>query len=80
MRDWKEGLGHMFQMDWYYVQHNDLQYHFVNFHLEQVNNNQNLVWKGIWAVIVRCIWGKINHVITKWTLSLTQPHKTGSMG
>ncbi|XP_068479065.1 uncharacterized protein [Phaseolus vulgaris] len=30
-----------------------------------VNSNQNLVWKGIWAIIVRCIWDHRNNVIFK---------------
>jgi len=34
------------------VQHNDLRYHFVIFHLVEVDSKQNLVWRGIWAVIV----------------------------
>ena len=34
------------------VQHNDLKRHFESFHLVQVSNNQNLVWKGLWAAVI----------------------------
>jgi len=49
----------------YNVQHNDLKSHFENFHLLHVSNKHNLIWKGIWAAIVRCIWDHRNRVIFK---------------
>ena len=39
-----------------FVQHNDVKTHFVNFHLFQISNKQNLVWKGVWTTVVRYIW------------------------
>jgi len=36
--------------------------HFVSFHLTQSSNKQNLVWKGVWAAIVRCLWEHRNSV------------------
>ncbi|XP_068466293.1 uncharacterized protein [Phaseolus vulgaris] len=47
------------------VQHNDLKDHFVSFHIAQANSKQNLVLKGIWAAIVRCIWDQRNSTLFK---------------
>ena len=46
-----------------FVQHNDLITHFESFHLIQSSNKQNLVWKGVWANIVRCMWEHKNSVV-----------------
>jgi len=45
------------------VQYNYLKHHFENFHLVQMSNNQNLVWKVLWVVIVWCIWEQRNNVV-----------------
>ena len=45
------------------VQHNDCLIHFESFHLSQCSNKQNLVWKGVWATTVRCIWEHRNLVV-----------------
>jgi len=37
--------------------------HFESFHLPQSNNKQNLIWKGVWVAIVRCLWEHRNHVV-----------------
>ena len=47
------------------VQHKDLKIHFESFHLVHLNFKQNLVWKGIWAIIVRGIWDQRNMVFFK---------------
>ena len=47
------------------VQHNDLKNHFESFFLAQAYNKQNMVWKGIWVAIVRCIWEHKNSVVFK---------------
>jgi len=46
-----------------FVQHNDLKSHFVSFHCAQASSKQNLVWKGIWAAIVRSIWDQRNSIV-----------------
>jgi len=38
------------------VQNNDIKTHFESFHCTQASDKQNLVWKGIWAAVVRSIW------------------------
>ena len=48
-----------------FVQHNDLKTHFESFQLFQVSYNQNLVWKGVWTTIVRCISDHRNLVMFK---------------
>ena len=48
-----------------FVQHNDVKTHFENFHLFQISNKQNMVWKGIWTTVVRCIWDQRNTVVFK---------------
>jgi len=45
------------------VQHNDPKIHFVSFHCSHASSKQNLVWKGIWAAIVRCIWNQRNSIL-----------------
>jgi len=52
-------------IDILFVQHNVLKCHFENFHLVQVSNKQNLVWKGLWTSIVWSIWEQGNNVIFK---------------
>jgi len=47
------------------VQHNALQNHFNSFTLTQVSNKQEMVWKGIWAAIVRSVWEHRNLVVFK---------------
>jgi len=47
------------------VQQNSLKDHFLSFHIPQASFNQNLVLKGIWAAIVRCIWDQRNAIIFK---------------
>jgi len=46
-----------------FVQHNDLLIHFESFHLIQSSNKQNLVWKGVWANIIWCMWEHRNSVV-----------------
>jgi len=46
-----------------FVQHNDLMTHFESFHLIQSSNKQNLVWKGVWAAIVWCLWEHRNSFV-----------------
>jgi len=48
-----------------FVQHNKLSKHFENFYLPHLNNKQNLLWKGVWATIVRCIWDHRNSIVFK---------------
>ena len=47
------------------AQHNVLNNHFESFYLIQLSNKQNMVWKGIWAALVRCIWEHRNAVVFK---------------
>ena len=37
------------------VQHNEIMIHFESFYLAQSNNKHNLIWRGVWAAVVRCI-------------------------
>jgi len=46
-----------------FVQHNDIKDHFVSFHIAQASSKQNLVLKGVWAAIVRCIWDQRNSIL-----------------
>jgi len=48
-----------------FVQHNELKTHFESFHLIQASSKQNLVWKGVWTAIIRCMWEQRNSVIFK---------------
>jgi len=48
-----------------FVQHNPLKNHFESFTLTQVSNKQDMVWKGIWAAIVRSVWEHRNSVAFK---------------
>ena len=45
------------------VQHNNLMINFERFHLVQCTNKQNLVWKGVWATVVRCMWEHRNSIV-----------------
>jgi len=47
------------------AQHNELNNHFESFCLVQLSKKQNMVWKGIWAALVRCIWEHRNAVVFK---------------
>ncbi|XP_068498530.1 uncharacterized protein [Phaseolus vulgaris] len=46
-----------------FVQQKDILSHFESFHLFQSSNKQNLVWKGVWAAITRCLWEHRNSVV-----------------
>ena len=46
-------------------QHNDPKIHFLSFHSAQASCKQNMVWKGIWAAVVRCIWDQRNSILFK---------------
>jgi len=46
-----------------FVQHRELMYHFEQFHFPIFNHNQNLLWKGMWVAVVRCIWEQRNNII-----------------
>ena len=48
-----------------FVQLNDLNMHFLSFHLSQASNKQNLVWKGVWATVIKCIWDQRNLIVFK---------------
>ena len=48
-----------------FVQHKDLKHHFESFHLSFMTTKQNQVWRGIWAVVIRCIWEQRNSIIFK---------------
>jgi len=39
-----------------FVQHKDVICLFEHFHLLHISSMQNLIWKGIWAAVVRSIW------------------------
>ena len=52
-------------LDISFVQQNDLKSHFLSFHMFQVSNNQNLIWKGVWVAVVICIWDQRNQIIFK---------------
>ena len=41
----------------------DICNHFLNFHLSNLSEKQNQVWKGVWVAILRCIWEHRNKVI-----------------
>jgi len=43
-----------------YVQHNDVRNHFESFMLTQGSNEQNQIWKGVWATIIWCLWNHRN--------------------
>ena len=45
------------------VQHNNLRTNFEGFSLPQHSYKQNLVWKGVWAAVVRCLWEHRNSII-----------------
>ena len=56
-----------------FVQHNDLLIHFENFYLPQVSRKQNLLWKGVWATTVRCIWEQMNSIVFKqWVVDVEE--------
>jgi len=48
-----------------FVQHNVPMMHFENFFLPQVSSQQNLLWKGVWACVVKSIWEHRNSVVFK---------------
>ena len=45
------------------VQHNEIMIHFESFYLAQSNNKHNLIWRGVWAAVVRCIWEQRNSIV-----------------
>ena len=45
------------------VQHRDIQIHFEQFSLFHINYKQNLIWKGVWVAVVRCIWEQRNLIV-----------------
>ena len=47
------------------VQQNDLNMHFMSFYLSNASKKLNLVWKGVWASVIRCIWDQRNLVVLK---------------
>ena len=46
-----------------FVQHNDIVAHLESFHLFQASHKQNLVWKGMWAAVVWCLWEHRNAIL-----------------
>ena len=50
------------------AQNKDICNHFLNFYLPNLSVKQNLVWKGVWAAITRCIWEHRNNVIFKQSI------------
>ena len=46
-----------------FVQHKDLKCHFEHFFLTHFTYKQNLIWKGVWAVVVWSIWEQRNFII-----------------
>ena len=56
-----------------FVQQNVLNLHLTSFCLSQTSNKQNLVWKGVWATIIRCIWvlnvHSFNYSYVDWVLN-----------
>jgi len=48
-----------------FVQHNDLMNHFESFYLSQTSSTQNLLWKGVWAATMMCIWEHKNSIVFK---------------
>jgi len=46
-----------------FVQHKDILTHFEGFYLPQLSNRKNLLWKGVWATIVTCIWEQRNSIV-----------------
>ena len=42
------------------IQNKDLKTHFKNFHSGHMTALQNLVWKGMWATVVKGIWKQKN--------------------
>jgi len=45
------------------VQHNDIKAHFQSFFLFQVSSKQNLLWKGVWANVIKSIWDQRNMIV-----------------
>ena len=37
----------------------------MSFHIAQASSKQNLVLKGVWDAIVRCIWDQRNSILFK---------------
>jgi len=46
-----------------FVQHKAILTHFESFYLPQLSSRQNLLWKGVWATIVACIWEQRNSIV-----------------
>ena len=47
------------------VQNNEIKFHFESFLCNQVSGKQILVWKGIWAAVIRGIWDQKNSILFK---------------
>jgi len=45
------------------VQHKDIAIHFEGFSLSNGSKKQNMVWRGVWAAIVRSLWEHRNDVV-----------------
>lgn len=45
------------------VQHRDLESHFEELCLFHINHKQNLVWKGMWVAVERCICEQRNLIV-----------------
>ncbi|XP_068504327.1 uncharacterized protein [Phaseolus vulgaris] len=45
------------------VQQNAILSHFESFYLPQLSSRQSLLWKGVWATIVACIWEPRNSIV-----------------
>ena len=45
------------------TQNRDICNHFLNFHLTNMSEKQNQVWRGVWVAITRSIWEHRNNVI-----------------
>ena len=45
------------------MQNNEIKSHFESFICSQASGKQNLVWKGIWAAVIRGIWDQRNSIL-----------------
>jgi len=48
-----------------FVYHGNLMTYFMQFHLLNLNQKQNLVWKSLWIAIIWSIWNHRNNVVFK---------------
>jgi len=49
----------------HFVHHTNLMKHFHHFHMINLNDKQNKIWKGVWETIVWMIWNHRNMIIFK---------------